>query len=65
MYFLGKIVYLLILNCIFMKNLNFVVEVINDESRIYVIRDVQGRVIKVCSDSSELAQFFHDVEFKS
>lgn len=48
-----------------MKNQNFVVEVINDESRIYVIRDLQGRVIKVCSDSQELAQFFNDLEFKS
>lgn len=48
-----------------MKNQNFVVEVINDESRIYVIRDLQGRVIKVCSDTAELAQFFDKVEFKA
>lgn len=47
-----------------MKNQNFVVEVINDEQRIYVVRDLQGRVIKVCSDSSELAQFFDDVKFE-
>lgn len=48
-----------------MKNQNFVVEVISDESRIYVIRDLQGRVVKVCNDSAELAQFFDSVEIKA
>ena len=47
-----------------MKNQNFVVEVINDESRIYVIRDLQGRVIKVCPDTESLAQFFSDIKFE-
>ena len=47
-----------------MKNQNFVVEVINDESRIYVIRDLQGRVVKVCQDAESLAQFFTDVKFE-
>lgn len=48
-----------------MKNLNYVVEVIQDgENRLFVIRDVQGRVIKVCSNSGELATFFDDVKFE-
>ena len=48
-----------------MKNQNFVVEVINDGNKIFVIRDLPGRVVKVCQDTAELAQFFDSVEFKA
>lgn len=47
-------------------NQNFVVECIKDEdSKIFVVRDLQGRVIKVCKSPDELATFFANVEFKS
>lgn len=48
-----------------MKNQNFVVEVIKDEdNKMFVIRNLQGQVIKVCIDPDELATFFNEVEFK-
>lgn len=48
-----------------MKNLIYLVEVINDDSKLFVVRDPQGaKVIKVCKSTDELAQFFNDVEFK-
>lgn len=50
-----------------MKNQNFIVEVIKkDDSKIYVIRNIQnGAVIKVCDDSTALAEFFNDLKFES
>ena len=49
-----------------MKNQNFVVECIKDEDcKIFVIRDLQGRVIKVCNTPDELTTFFSNVEFKA
>lgn len=49
-----------------MKNQNFIVEVIKkDDSKIYVIRNIQnGAVIKVCDTSDELARFFLELKFE-
>ena len=48
-----------------MKNQNFVVEAIKDgDNKLFVIRDVQGRVIKLCNDSDELASFFNELKFE-
>lgn len=48
-----------------MKNQNFVVEAIKDgDNKMFVIRDIQGRVIKVCSEASELATFFDELKFE-
>lgn len=49
-----------------MKNQNFVVEVIkDDDNKIFVIRDLQGRVIKVCADADGLATFFNELKFEA
>lgn len=48
-----------------MKNQNFVVEVIKDEvNKMFVIRNFQGQVIKLCSDPVDIVTFFNEVEFK-
>ena len=49
-----------------MKNQNFVVEAIKDgDNKMFVIRDLQGRVIKLCAEADELVTFFDELKFES
>ena len=48
-----------------MKNQNFVVEAFKDrDNKFFVIRDLQGKVIKVCVEANELATFFDELIFE-